>query len=103
MGSGPNWDQIGNNTCYIVKVSKFYIKKISMLADLKVSSLAYKRVFFGPEHDAKGEPKELNFEGFEIHKLSTSMDRAKRLDDVICHLSWGHLSSYHVYSQNYGL
>ena len=27
MGSEPNWYRIGNKTCYILKVSKFYVKK----------------------------------------------------------------------------
>ena len=27
MGLGPNWYQIGNKTCYIRKVSKFYAEK----------------------------------------------------------------------------
>ena len=43
-----DWDQIGNKTCYILKVRK----RISTLADLKVSSLA-SSVFYKPEN-AKG-------------------------------------------------
>ena len=39
MGLGPNWYQIGNKSCYMPKVSKFYIEKTSKLAGLKVSSL----------------------------------------------------------------
>ena len=39
-----------------------------MLRDLKVSSLASKCVFSRPEHNAKGEPVELNFEGLEMQK-----------------------------------
>ena len=35
-----DWDQIGNKICYILKVRK----TISMLSDLKVSSLACNRV-----------------------------------------------------------
>ena len=27
MGLGPNWYQIGNKTCYIPKVNKFYVEK----------------------------------------------------------------------------
>ena len=27
MRSEPNWYQIGNRTCYILKVSKFYVEK----------------------------------------------------------------------------
>ena len=54
MGSGANWYQIGKKTCYIPKVSKFFCrKKISMLADLKVSSLACKCVFYRPKHNEK--------------------------------------------------
>ena len=39
-----------------------------MLTDLKVSSLACKCVFYRPEHDAKADPMELNFEGLEMQK-----------------------------------
>ena len=39
-----------------------------MLIDLKVSSLASKCVFYRPEHNVKGEPVELNFEGLEMQK-----------------------------------
>ena len=31
-----------------------------------VSSLVCKYVFYEPEHNAKGDPMELNFEGFEM-------------------------------------
>ena len=40
-----DWDQIGNKTFYILKVRK----RISMLPDLKVLSLAYEHVFYKPE------------------------------------------------------
>ena len=39
-----------------------------MLTDLKLSSLECKCVFYRPEHNAKGEPIELNFEGLEMQK-----------------------------------
>ena len=39
---------------------------ISMLAGLKVSSLASKYVFYRPEHNAKEDPMELNFKGLEM-------------------------------------
>ena len=39
-----------------------------MLTGLKVSLLAYNHVFYRPEHNAKGDPMELNFEGFEMQK-----------------------------------
>ena len=51
-----------------------------MLIDLKVSSLASKCVFYRPEHNAKGGPVELNFEGLEMQKWNTSADRARRVD-----------------------
>ena len=49
--SSCDWDKIGNKTCYILKVRK----RISMLTDLKVSSLACKHIFYKPEN-AKGRP-----------------------------------------------
>ena len=39
-----------------------------MLTGLKMSSLACRCVFYRPEHNAKGEPMELNFEGLEMQK-----------------------------------
>ena len=41
-----DWDQLENKTSYIIKVRK----RISMLTDLKVSSLACDRVFYKPEN-----------------------------------------------------
>ena len=53
MGLGPNWYQIGNRTCHIQKISKFYVeKRISMLTGLKVSSFPCKYVFYRPERNA---------------------------------------------------
>ena len=40
-----------------------------MLTGLKVSSLAWKRIFYRPEHSAKEEPVELNFEGLDMIDL----------------------------------
>ena len=37
-----------------------------MLTGLKVSSLACKYVFYGPELNTKGEPPEWNSEGLEM-------------------------------------
>ena len=45
-----------------------------MLTDLKVSSLACKRIFNRPENNPQGDHMELNFEDFEIQK-----DRAQRV------------------------
>ena len=69
MVPDPNWDQILKKECDVLDVSKFYIeKKISMLTDLKVPSLACKWVFYRPEHNVKEDPIELNFERLEMHK-----------------------------------
>ena len=42
-----------------------------MLADLKVPSFACKCVFYRAEHNAVGDPMELNFEGLEMQKRNT--------------------------------
>ena len=52
MESRPNWNQIGNKTCYKPKVSKFFVGKRYMLTGLKVSSLAFKCVFCRREHNS---------------------------------------------------
>ena len=36
-------------------------KRIHMVAGMKVSYLAGKRVFYGPEHNAKGRPQHAEF------------------------------------------
>ena len=57
MGSGPNWYQIGNETCYIPKLANFNQKNISMLTALKRSSFTYQCVFYRRENNAKeGNP-----------------------------------------------
>ena len=40
-----------------------------MLTELKVSSLACICVLYRPEHNAKGDPMDINFKGFETKKL----------------------------------
>ena len=57
MGLEPNWYPIGNRLYYIAQVSKC-IKRISMLTDLKVASLAC--VFYRTKQNSK---EGLNFEG----------------------------------------
>ena len=52
-----------------------------MLTDLKLSSLACKCVFYIPEHNAKGEPIELSFEGLEMQKQNIPTDGAQRVDE----------------------
>ena len=58
-----------------------------MLIDLKVWSLACKCIFYRLEHNAKGEPMKLNFQGLEILKWNIPSDRFLREDKkngVIC-------------------
>ena len=52
-----------------------------MLIGLKVSSLACKCVFYGPDINAKGDRMELNFEGLEIQKWNIPTYRAQRFDE----------------------
>ena len=46
-----------------------------MLTGLKVSSVACKRIFHTPEHNAKGVPMEMNFEGLEMQKWNIPTGR----------------------------
>ena len=67
-----------------------------MLTALKMS-LTYKCVFYKPELNAKGRsPMELKFEGLELKHTNGETSKSNWQ-------KWGHLSSYHVYSQSYGL
>ena len=56
MGLGLYCCQIGNKMSYIKSWKNLYRKKKSMLTGLKVSPLAFKCLFYRPEHKAKGGP-----------------------------------------------
>ena len=64
MGSGSNLYQIGNKIRYMLKV--LHRKGISMLTNLKLSSLTCKCLFHRPELNAKASPMELNFGSLEM-------------------------------------
>ena len=53
MGSGPSWYQRGDKTCYIPKVSKFFVD----ILFYEVSSLVCKCVFYEPTHNAMEGPQ----------------------------------------------
>ena len=65
-----------------------------MLKHLKMSSLACKCVFYRPENNAKGDPVDLNFEGFEmqIHQLIELKKRMNKMGSFVelSYLSYGH-------------
>ena len=72
---------------------------MSMLTGLKVSSLTCKCVFYRTELNVKGgggDPIELIL---KVLTLNKPKDRKFKEEMK----KWGHLSSYHVYFQNYGL
>ena len=48
--------KLGQNMLYTKYWQILCRKSISMLTGLKLSSLAYKCVFYRPEHNAKGDP-----------------------------------------------
>ena len=51
---------------YTKSLQVLHRKGISMLTDLKVSSLTCKCVFYRPELNAKGDPIELNLGNLEM-------------------------------------
>ena len=55
---GSNWEQ---NMLYTKSFQILCRKKMSILTGLKVSSLPCKCVFYRPEHNANGEPHEIEF------------------------------------------
>ena len=82
MGLRQYWYQIGNNTSYIPKVSKFY-----------VDFMACKCVFYGPWHNGKEESY-----GIELWiSWNVKMKYTNRLSSKKRWKEWSHLSSYHVY------
>ena len=58
MGSGSNWEQ---SMLYTKSLQELHRKGISMLTDLKVSSLTCKCVFYKPEPKLKGRPHRIEF------------------------------------------
>ena len=80
-----DWHQIviklGTRHVIYQKLANFMYKRISMSTTLKVSLLAYKCVFYRPENNAQGYPKELNFGGLEMQKWNIPTDRAQRVDE----------------------
>ena len=58
-----------------------------MLTGLKISSLAYKSVFYRPAHNARGRSYGTEFWRLQIQKWNIPMDRDTREDEknrVIC-------------------
>ena len=67
-----------------------------MLAGLKVSSLAYKCVFYRPELNTKRGHREI------LKLLNTEMKYTNGGSSKSRWKKWGNLSIYHVYSHSYG-
>ena len=65
-------DQIGNKTCDVQKVSKFYVEKRyerKRLERIIVVYLLHSNVYFTEQNIMqRGDPTELNFESIEMHK-----------------------------------
>ena len=73
------------------------IKRITMLTGLKVSSLACKCVFYRRQHNTKGGPHGTEFWRSWNEEMKYTNEQSSKSRWKI----WGHLSSYHVYSQSY--
>ena len=96
-----DWGQFGIKfgTKHIVYLKLAILHRISMSmsTDLKVSSLTRKYVFYRTELNTKGWSHWIEFWrswGETNQRIESSKSRWNK---------WGHLSSYHVYFQNYGL
>ena len=77
----------GQNMLYTKSYQVLCRKGMSILTGLRVSSLAFKCVFYRTEHSAKGGLKEVNSEVLEMKKWNIPKDRAQRVDEengVIC-------------------
>ena len=76
MGSGPICYQIGNKTCFIPKVSKFYVEKRYFVNSLE-------SVIFGMQT----WDMEIDLKGLEMQKRIISTDRVQIVGEknrVIC-------------------
>ena len=60
---GQSGIKFGKKSLYTKSLQLFRRKRISMLTGLKMPPLTRKGVFYKPEHNAKGNPMELNFSG----------------------------------------
>ena len=90
-----DWGQIGTKlgAKHVIywKLENFIRKKDVHVNRLEsVSSLAGKCLFYSPEHNImrKGDPMELNFEGFETQK--SKMKKYDHLSCSVCPQSYGH-------------
>ena len=62
MGSGPNWYQIANKTCYSPKVSKLYVEKVYYVnRPESVIFVVHDYIFYRSDYNVKGEPHEIEF------------------------------------------
>ena len=69
MRLGPNWYQIGNRTCYIQKVSKFYAEKGYLCQQAWKCHLLHVNMYFTDQNIMQeGDSTKLNFEGLEMQK-----------------------------------
>ena len=87
------WDrgQIGTKLGwkYVIyqKVTTFCRIRIFMSTGLKILFFLCKCVYYRPQHNAKGDTMERNFEGLEIQKWNKPTERAKTVNEgngVIC-------------------
>ena len=63
MGLEPNWYQIGNRTCYIQKVSKFYAEKGYLCQQAWKCHLLHVNMYFTDQNIMQeGASTKLNFE-----------------------------------------
>ena len=78
MESGPNPYRIGNGTCYIPKLCKFYVAKRYLCQQAWKSNLWHVSVHFTDRNTMQiGDLMELNLEVLEMQKLNISVDRAE--------------------------
>ena len=67
MGLSSHWYQTGNNTCYIPKVSKFYVEEEYLFQQVCIYDLWDINVYFIDQKIMQtGHPMELNFKGLEM-------------------------------------
>ena len=88
LGLGEIGIKLGTKLLFMlfIKSSEIVCKKeISMLIGLKVSSLACKRVFYRPKHNAKGGPHGIEFWRSWIAEIKITNRYRPELRSLKCH------------------
>ena len=77
----PTWYQTENKTLYTKSQQTLHGKRVSILIGFKCH-LCHVSVYLTDQNMLQsGNPMKLNFEGLQMYKWNTSMDKVQRVDE----------------------